>query len=197
MFESKEAFKTSQFDSTRLAVGYAKVTGLVLAILAAARFYWTQKQGGSWWNLRQLAWGRVAGGACIFIGVGSLPELLKRGLDPTTYQFVAIGWSVILLPFLFLLLAGVFNDRSTSIADMVQRSWPWLLLTGVLAVVAFAPSSWVHQMNHQWAMGATPAFVWALMIFDSLLVGLLAALTGTAFYLGYAGFARSVSGLRD
>jgi ABC-type antimicrobial peptide transport system permease subunit len=46
-------------------------------------------------------------------------------------------------------------------------------------------------MNHDWALGASPIVVWGLMIFDSLLVGLMAGLTGTALYLGYAGFARS------
>jgi hypothetical protein len=30
--------------------------------------------------------------------------------------------------------------------------------------------------------------VWVIMILDSVLVGLLAGLTGTALYLGYAGF---------
>jgi hypothetical protein len=43
-------------------------------------------------------------------------------------------------------------------------------------------------------LGADPATVWALMIFDSLLVGLLAGLTGTALYLGYAAFARGEEG---
>ena len=191
MFDSRAAFKAHQLDAARMAFGYAKIAGLLLAFLASARFWWMYDGSGRWTDLRQVAWGRLAAGAAIFFGIGALPELVKARLVPATYQLVAIGWSLIFLPFLFLLLAGLFNDRSTRISEMVKRSWPWLLLTALLAVFAFAPSSWLHQMNHHWALGAPPAVVWGLMIFDSLLVGLMAGLTGTAFYLGYAGFAQS------
>jgi len=41
-----------------------------------------------------------------------------------------------------------------------------------------------------WAMHASPALVWLLMIFDSVVVGLIAGLCGTALYLSYNAFER-------
>ena len=41
----------------------------------------------------------------------------------------------------------------------------------------------VYQ-NHDWAFGAPDALVWALMIFDSIIVGLIATLVGTAIHHG-------------
>jgi hypothetical protein len=189
MFDSREAFRALQLDPTRIAFGFAKVAGLMLTMLAAARFWWTRDHGGRWWDLRGLAWGRFLAGLIIFFGIGSLPELLKGQVPPSAHQVAGAIWALVLLPFLFLMLAGLFGDRSTRLRDMLRRSWQWLLLTALLVVLSFAPAAWLHQMNHQWAMGAAPAALWALMIFDSLLVGLLAGLTGTAFYLGYAAFA--------
>lgn len=190
MFDSRESFRALQLDPTRMAFGVAKVAGLMVTMLAAARLWWTRDHDGRWWDLRGMAWGRFLAGLFIFFGIGSLPELLDGIVAPNVQQVAGAIWAIVLLPFLFLMLAGLFGDRSARLRDMLRRSWPWLLLTAALVVMGFAPVAWLHQMNHQWAMGAAPALLWALMIFDSLLVGLLAGLTGTAFYLGYAAFAQ-------
>jgi hypothetical protein len=190
MFESRESFAALANDPTRMAFGYVKIAGLVVTFLASARFWWTREHGGHWANPRQIAWGRLLLGLLLFIGVPSLAELTEGHVDPWLYQTLVWGLSLIMLPMLFLLLAGLFGDRETPVPAMWRRAWPWLLLTVVLAVLAFAPAQWLHQKNHLWAFGADPVIVWVLMIFDSLLVGLLAGLTGTAFYLGYAAFAR-------
>jgi hypothetical protein len=189
MFESAEAARSLQNEPTRWAFGYIKIAGLVLTFLAAARFWWTREHGGRWWDVRDLAWSRLALGALIVFGVGSLPELLRGTLDERTVTILGAVWMLLTLPGLFILLAGLFGDRATPIAAMWRRGWPWLLLTAVLLVLAFAPASWLHGMNHRWAMGAAPAVLLGLMIWDSLLVGLLAGLVGTALHLGYAGFA--------
>lgn len=191
MFDSREAFRALSADPTRMAFGYAKIAGLLLTVLAAARFWWVRDHGGKWWDMRRLAWGRFLAGLVIFFGIGSLPELAKGHVPDGLHQIAAAAWSILLLPFLFLMLAGLFGDRRVPVGRMVKRAWPWLLLTALLVVAGFAPAAWLHQMNHLWAMGAAPAVLWALMIFDSLLVGLLAGLTGTAFTLGYAAFAQA------
>lgn len=190
MFDGREQALAVADSPTRMAFGYVKVAGLVAAILASARFWWTRRAGRHWADPRGIAWGRFLLGAALFMGIPALPELVKGQVDNWLYQTLVWGLSLIMLPMAFLMLAGLFGDRDTPVSAMWRRAWPWLLLTVVLLVLAFAPASWLHQMNHRWAMGADPVVVWALMIFDSLLVGLLAGLTGTAFYLGYAAFAR-------
>jgi hypothetical protein len=189
MFESAEAARSLQNEPTRWAFGYIKIAGLVVTFLAAARFWWTREHGGRWWDVRDLAWSRLALGALIVFGVGSLPELLRGTLDERTVTILGAVWMLLTLPALFILLAGLFGDRATPFGAMWRRGWPWLLLIAALLVFAFAPASWFHGMNHRWAMGAGPAMLWALMIWDSVLVGLLAGLVGTALHLGYAGFA--------
>ena len=44
---------------------------------------------------------------------------------------------------------------------------------------------WLHSQNHYWAMGQSDALIWMLMVFDSLVVGLLAVAWGTAIHHGY------------
>ena len=68
-----------------------------------------------------------------------------------------------MLPMLFLVLAGLFGDSATPVAAMWRRAWPWVVLTAALVVFAFAPAQWLHGMNHQWAIGAGPVMLWALM----------------------------------
>ena len=60
MFESAEAARSLQNEPTRWAFGYIKIAGLVLTFLAAARFWWTREHGGRWWDVRDLAWSRLA-----------------------------------------------------------------------------------------------------------------------------------------
>lgn len=188
MFDSRDEFVRLADDPTRMAFGYVKIAGLMLAFLASARFWWTQKHGGHWGNARRIGWGRLLLGLLLFMGVPALPELVKAQIEPWLYQFLVWGLSLLMLPMLFLMLAGLFGDRRTPVEAMWRRAWPWLILTVLLAVLAFAPAQWLHGLNHKWALGADPVVVWALMIVDSVLVGLLAGLTGTALYLGYDAF---------
>ena len=72
----------------------------------------------------------------------------------------------------------------------MTRSWAYLPLLLLLLAAGFAPAQILHGLNHSWALGQPPALVWALMIFDSLVVGLLASLVGSAMYVAYAVFHR-------
>ena len=188
MFDNRESARAAAEHPLRWAFGYAKIAGLVLTFLAAARFWWTREHGGRWWDLRTIAWGRFVLGLLLFGGLPLLAELLEPLVGTTAKDVATWIITVATLPFALLMLAGLFGDRTTSARDMWRRSWPWAILIALLVVLAFMPAQWLHGMNHRWALGAHPAVVWALMIFDALLVGLLAGLTGTAFYLGYAAF---------
>jgi hypothetical protein len=192
MFDSKEQAIAVANDPTRWAFGYAKIAGLVLAILAAARFWGARERGVAWYRLADVDWRRFGLGFLLFGLIPATPALLEAQLGKSVADAVALALTILFLPALFLMLAGLFGDRTTSARPIWRRSWPRAILMVLLLVLAFAPAQWLHGLNHKWAFGADPIVVWTLMIFDSVLVGLLAGLTGTAFYLGYAAFRDTV-----
>ena len=193
MFGSRDAARAIGNDPLRWAFGYAKVAGLVLAFLAAGRFWAARDRGAFWYRLSDIAWGRFALGFLLFGLLPAAPALVEAQIGKSSADIIGIGLTILLLPALFLMLAGLFGDRTTSVRAMWRRAWPWAILTALLVSLAFMPAQWLHGMNHRWAFGADPMVVWALMIFDSVLVGWLAGLTGTALYLGYAAFRDSAS----
>lgn len=188
MFDSREAFRARQFDETRMAIGYLKIAGLVLAILAAARFWATRRRRIAWYSWSGIDWRRFALGFLLFMLVPAAPALFESRLGKSNAEVAGILVSILMLPALFLMLAGLFGDRTTSSRDMWRRSWPWAVLLALLIVLAFVPAQWLHGLNHDWAVGAHPVLLWTLMIMDSLVVGLLAGLSGTALFIGYAAF---------
>ncbi len=190
MFESREAFAALAQDPTRWAFGYAKLAGLAVGFFAAARFLWCAAHGGRWYDLRQIAWGRFVGGFILFMLIGSLGQIAGMATGKTMHEAVDWVMSLVSLPALFLTLAGLFGDRTTTVQAMIRYCWPFVLLLVVLAAAGFAPLQALHSMNHEWAFGAHPAIVWALMIFDSLVVGGLATMVGAAMFIGYDRFTR-------
>lgn len=193
MFGTRAQTIAAAEHPTRIAFGYVKVAGLLLAIVAAARFWAARERREAWYRLSGIAWARFALGFLLFGLVPAVPELFEAQIGKPAADAAGIGLTLLMLPALFLMLAGLFGDRATTIRAMARRSWPWAVLTAILLVLAFMPAQWLHGMNHRWAFGAHPVIVWSLMIFDSILVGLLAGLTGTAMYLGYVAFRDSLS----
>ena len=190
MFDSREGARAVADDPLRWAFGYAKIAGLVLTFLAAARFWWVRRRGGRWWDLRTIAWGRFLLGFLLFGGLPLFAEPFKPLVGTTAKDVATWVITFAALPFALLMLAGLFGDRRSTLRRMWTRGWPALLILCVLLPLAFVPAQFLHGYNHRWAFGAEPVLVWTLMIFDSLVVGLLAGLTGTALYLGYAAFAQ-------
>lgn len=192
MFDSIAAAKVVGNDPLRWAFGYVKIAGLVLAFVASARFWWCRTHGGRWYDLRQIAWGRLLLGFVLFMAIGSVTELVQ----PLTGQKAPIAAVVIAsllsLPFLFVMLAGLFGDRATPLRALIVKSWPWLLILALLLPLGHLPLSWLHGMNHKWALGAPDVAVWALLVFDSLVVGLMASLVGAALFVAYYRFHRSI-----
>lgn len=188
MFDSRDIARGVANDPLRWAFGYAKIAGLVLAFIASARFWWCRTHGGRWYDLRQIGWRCLLLGFVLFMAIGSVTELVQ----PLTGQKAPIAAVVIAsllsLPFLFVMLAGLFGDRETSLRTLIVNSWPWLLLLALLLPLGFAPLMWLHNCNHLWALGAPDAAVWALMVFDSLVVGLMASSVGAAMFVAYNRF---------
>lgn len=190
MFASKASFNEHSLDTLRMVFGGLKVAGLLLAIFASARFWWTARSGPGWYDPRGMAWDRFSAGFLLFMILPAAPTLLKSVIGDTMVGYLELLLTIAMLPGLFILLSGLMGDRNPTARDYWIRSWPWALLMALLLVLAFWPAQWIHSQNHTLAIGSPLPMVWALMVWDALLVGLLAGLTGTALYLGYAAFAR-------
>jgi len=193
MFDSVAAAKLGGGDPLRMGFGYVKIAGLVLTFIAAARFWWCRAHGGRWYDVRRLAWVRLIVGFILFMAIGSVTELVQPLTGHKAPIALVVVASLLSLPYLFVMLAGLFGDRATPMKALIAKSWPWLLLLALLLPLLFAPLSWLHGMNHRWALGAPGALVWALMIFDSLVVGLMASSVGAAMFIAYDRFRRSIA----
>jgi hypothetical protein len=67
----------------------------------------------------------------------------------------------------------------------------------LLLAALFMPLQLLHGANHSWAFGQPLPFVCALMLFDSLLVGLMAGVVGAALFVAYRAGPTKDSWTRD
>ncbi len=185
MFVSKDAAKDLADDPTRWAFGYVKLAGLLLAILASIRFWAASEQGNHWWDVRLIAWNTL-GLAIVVIALTAIPDLfLSPLLGETAAQMMSVGLSIITLPLLILLVAGLAGNRQISLRSVFTKGWiPAIKMILFLAVI-WAPLQWLHGQNHELAFGASSGAVWALMIFDSVVVGVMATYAGSAIFHAY------------
>ncbi|MGB3377596.1 MAG: hypothetical protein WBH10_00150 [Allopontixanthobacter sediminis] len=185
MFDSKEAFRAMADDPRRMVWGYLKLAGLLLAILAATRFWGARSRGEKWWDLRTIAWANLALALVLVIVTGIPSMALGPAIGDDAAGIVGVVISIATLPLIALLVAGLVGDRQASLKSVFRTGWLASLRILVFAAVAWVPLQWLHGKNHDWALGADSSIVWSLMIFDALVVGLLAAIAGTAFHHGY------------
>lgn len=181
MFESAAAFQAHALDPFRWTFAYPKVVGFALAILAITRFW-------ALGSVRAALTLRPANLVRILIAVAltwafELPFdwLMSLGLLPDS-----VVTALALLAqagFLVFLLAALVEDRSIGLRRAFTDRWPTALLLGLLGAVAFMPAASLHSFHHLAAMGQPEPIIWALMLWDSLWVGLMAALLGSAAFV--------------
>lgn len=186
MFEGIERAREVANAPERMVWGYLKIAGLVLAILAAIRFWGAEARGDRWWDLRRIGWLQLLV-ALAGLALASVPGMV---LEPAIGARAA-GWADTLLmlatlPLFVLLVAGLAGDRAAGLRAVYRTGWLPALRIAVFAAMVWIPLAWLHTQNHRWAMGAPSAQVWALMGLDALMVGLMAVLAGTAIHHGYA-----------
>jgi len=182
MFENREAFAELAMDPARMSFGYAKIAGLVLAMLAAARFHGDPAH--RWWDWRGVRWKRLAL-AVLLNAAAALPIEAARGrVGDSAFLTIQAVVTVATLPLILFLFGALLGNRAMTLRAAFTSGWRRLPLLVVLAVAAFVPAQAVHQLNHTLALGRPEALVWALMVWDSLLVGLLACWVGTAMAIG-------------
>jgi hypothetical protein len=185
MFVSREAFIALSFDPTRMIFGGFKIAGLFLCIFAAARFV----HFGSVRAALRMPWrdvGRTLFAAAIGFAVSIPGEWAGRTAQPPEiyWPVQAVSW---VLSFLLLvyLIGALLGDRAMTLRASFTRGWKVLPPLVLLTIAAFWPATTLHSYLHKLAIGADPALVWTLMAADSLLVGLLAALLGSALAVSY------------
>ena len=184
MFDSREAGQVLANDSTRWAFGYAKLAGLVLAILATVRFWGAAKNGGRWWSLGSIAWRNLLV-ALVLIALTNLPGILLEDLLGEAWtQGINVALSLATLPLLVLLVHGLSGDRDASLQSVFRHDWFAAVRVLVFTAMVWIPLQYLHGKNHEWAFGEPAALVWLLMTFDSIVVGLIATLAGTAIHHG-------------
>lgn len=194
MFADIDTARAVSADPRRMVWGYLKIAGLVLAILGAVRFWGARQRAEKWWNLRGIAWGPLALGLLCW-AIAAVPNLVLHPLiGEQRAGWLDMALTLATLPSFALIAAGLAGDRSLTLRRAF--TWGWLPALRILLFIAatWAPLAWLHAMNHRWAMGAAEPLVWLLMVFDSLVVGLLAVMAGTAIHHGYASPSQSTAG---
>jgi hypothetical protein len=185
MFASKAAFIANASDPLRMGIGAVKVAALLLCILATARFW----SGGSV-RAALLIPPRDLGRTLFALALGFAASLPAEWAVATK-QPLAVYWTIVpaswLLSFLLLvyLIGAVLGDRAMTLRNALTHGWKVLPLLALLVVSAFWPASMLHAYAHKLALGAAPLSVWALMAADSLVVGLMATVTGSALAVSY------------
>ncbi len=193
MFDSREGAMAFANTPLRMQFGTAKIIGLVLAFLACARVWWCREHGGRWYSVARIDWLRVIGGIAIIAAVSFCTWPLRGHVAAQWLDIADLVLSLVTLPLIFFILSGLFADRSITLAALYRRGWPYTFLLLLLLAAAFMPAQFLHGQLHRWAIGQSRGIVWALMSFDALVVGLIAALVGAALYTGYAAMAARIT----
>ncbi len=182
MFGSRAAFTALADDATRWAFGYAKIAGLLLSVLIAARAVAL----GSAARAVRPGWRALVTVVALLVLTTGIDLAAKSAAalaalpEPVLMTMNLVAQTVLTV----FLLAALFDDRLIG-----WRGW-WQGFKGslvmiVLAALACVPMQMVHGLNHRFALGAPDASVWALMAFDTLWIGALAVLLGSALATGW------------
>lgn len=183
MFESVDAFNALANDPTRWAFGYVKIAGVLLCTLAAARFI--GGAGERWWDLRTIAWKQFLIALALNVGVFAIDYAIRQGMSGAAPAWLEVAFQIATLPLMIYLVGPLWGDRSMTLRHAYTVGWIAALFAAALSLIAFVPLQWLHGYNHRLAMGQSEAIVWALMVWDSLLVGLMACWMGAALAAGY------------
>lgn len=161
--------------------------GLKLAALGLATF------GGLW------LWCRRDGGVlrsdrfalAILLGaLLTLPDAMAQGrVDPVTGMLGSLVVNLLVLPLLPYTVGAIAGDAGMTLRAAWTRGWWPALRMALVLVAGYAPLQALHLLNHRLAMGQGDALLWTLLVWDSLVVGLMAAWLGTALHHGYRGAA--------
>jgi hypothetical protein len=124
--------------------------------------------------------------AATTLGVGFLFARIIEPLWPAGAMEISIFSNVIQAGMLVWLVGRLSDDPASSLPRAFTVQLPTALVMLILFACAFAPGQLLHGLDHRLALGQPRALVWALMLFDSLVVGMMAAISGGALYVAYS-----------
>lgn len=186
MFADAEAFNRQSLDPARLQWGYAKVATMSVAVFLASRVWVNRREGKPWWSLASIAWRPFLIGF-LLTTLLSVPLLPGLAMPPALVAPLTVLVYIVTLPLLVLMMAGILGDSSASVAGVYRSGWGIGLRILLLMIIGFVPMQLLHLWNHLLAIEAHPVVLWLLLLWDSLLVGLMASFLGTASHHGYVG----------
>lgn len=185
MFTSMESARSLASSDLRWGFGYAKIAGYVAAILMIARF-WALGSVGKALAIAP----RTLAMAALAIGLSVLAELPFNALEamafpPVVDIAIRIVGLVVQLGLVVYIVAQLLDDRSMTLRRIFLERLPTVVVMIIALAAAHYPSSFLHSANHKLAIGQPEVLVWGLMAFDALVVGLMAALIGSALFVAY------------
>lgn len=183
MFASREAFKALQGSPIRMGFGLVKIAGLLLVSFWAARTVAAIRS-----ETRPGLDGPVDWPCVIWTTLVSVAAVLAIMLAPIGSREVRLAAFVVVL----IAALPVSNMGMDAVFGRPRLGWRYSLRSRT----RLAPGDWamalplaagmaLHFQNHNWAFGASPGMVWALMIWDSLLVALLGLMMGVLIHRSY------------
>jgi hypothetical protein len=180
MFNSPESARALGSDPVRWAFGYVKVAGLIIAFLAAARF---RVVGSRWWDLRTVRWPAFVAALALNLALAVALEGLKRVAPAASFQLLSAVVTVATLPLLVYLFNPLIGERLT-LRDAFTSGWLAIPLLILLLIAAYVPAFVVHAGLNRLAIGQPLPLLALMLLVDSIVVGVLAALVGTALARG-------------
>ncbi|MCP5396291.1 MAG: hypothetical protein H6918_06105 [Sphingomonadaceae bacterium] len=182
MFASRGAFAELAMNPERLGAALPKVLGMVFAMVFATRYWELAPQGLKWWSPKGIRWG-----AFLLAGVISSVPLLA-GIVPVNETAKAVLSGLLFIatiPTIAYSTGALLGDRDMTLKAAYGSGWLISLRVAIFAAAVFVPLQWLHTQNHYWAMGLPDLPLWGMMVWDSLVVGVIATLMGTAMHHAY------------
>ena len=185
MFDSRDMFREFAADPRRMLWGYLKVAGLVISLLAALRFWAARNQGFAWYSPKGIRYKRLIL-ACFFLVLTAIPGfLLVDQISATAVAMINLAITILTLPLLAYLAGSLIGDPAMDLKHAFTRGWVPSVRIALFLAIIFVPLQLLHMANHTFAIGQGDLVVWALMVWDSVVVGAIAALMGTSIHHGY------------
>ena len=183
MFATREAFVARQSSFGRLAFGAIKVSALLITIAWTARWLASRHRDSRPGLDGPTDWFRLI----VFsaISVATLLLVLFAPILQGRLRLVALGVFVVAnIPVSRIAMDALFAQPRQTWRQAVRRR-PRPALSEMVVILLVPLLMFLHFKNHSLAFGAPSAIVWALMVWDAVLVAVLAVMLGAFTYRSY------------